>query len=652
MLSTHYALRPLVRSVCAVLGDAGDDLQKQRYFSHQPPALYPVLSQPKSSIARLTDEELLLIFQEAVNIVFSNPTTLEPHPKPAISVTISHVCRRWRGIALSSSYLWSHVFSCSLSEVEQHLFRSGTRPLTIYGIFPATQVHNEASSKEDYSTAIAAALVERAHRWKALRWVDGSANSATNILCLMKTPKAYPMLEKLRLTIPECVHLGRGPVNRPGTILFPALKSLSLTRVNPMVLPRSAMPSLQMLQLSGFMRKLLLSHLFSLLSETPALRMLILQLTLPTVDIHLLANNDPSSRRRPPAPRRSPLKLPELVYLSLGPAPTSGVWRLFLLLDLPVLECLILYVYTDVDTTDWLCLADGRLVPPPVRSPSAPIVHLPALHSLRVTYCISSAPTVTAPDAQPTAFPQLRHLVFPALADLQITHAFVREVEGKPTPLPLHPFDALFDAPDLTHVARLDLTGCALPFRALCDALQTRLPALEVLMLSACPGAGALVCALAPGECGGECERWRSWIGLKVRLVVLRQCEDVRAGCLRKVIEVRLRASGGGADTKADLSPSRGANGASASEPELTGTGTPPTPGPHESGAGSDSDLAEVGDRPRRIATVQVLGCVHVTEDDVRALATIPGAPTLFWMAKGSSEHIKIPAAAVPENAV
>ncbi|KAM5542303.1 hypothetical protein V8D89_004176 [Ganoderma adspersum] len=605
MLSPDDQRRPLTRSVCAtvraLLGDAGDVLHKHRCLMDQsPPAASLVLVCPRSPIARLSNEELLLIFEEALYNVFSNPRMFVYPRKPAVLVVISHVSRRWRGVALMNSCLWTHIISSSLAEVEHHMCRSRARPLTIYGMFPAQQVIAGPSSADHDSAAIAVAL----------------------------TPNAYPMLENLEIILPEYAHLDiMRPNDANNAILFPALKNIALIRVHPMILRNSSMPSLQNLRLEGLIGRVLFSQLFSLLYRSPALRTLILHLTLPTIDLLALSPVSSLPRLFPNGPLRGTrFKLRQLVYLSLNPAPPLNLRLLFLLLDLPALERLDLHIHTDPRIAHWPCVApDGRTITilPSPPSPNAQIVRLPSLHSLHVTYCIipssASAPSsesTPATNAAPTAtFPQLRRIVFPAFADLQIAHAFLRDparAQDSATPPPphhLHPFDALVHAPDFTHLVRLALARCALPLRALCDALRTRLPALEALVLNACPGAGALVCALAPGECGGEHEHEHEHEHE-------REHEGERGrGDACAVIEARLRAGASTADA--------GSETKSMSIPSASS-------GERVAAAGSKL-AAGRGGRPERITQIQVLECAGVTRDDMAALAAIPGAPTLYW---------------------
>ena len=240
-------------------------------------------------------------------------------------------------------------------------------------------MNSGSKSRKDGSPAIATTLVENAHRWKALIWADGSANNTANVARLLQNPNAYPMLELIDITLPQCIPVEMGAANASNAILFPALQTLGLTRVHPMALPRSAMPSLLHLKLKDLAHTLYLSELLPLLSGTPALRVLTLHHALPTIDPHRVLNLGCSSPRwLPIGPLRVPsirsrmraVTLPALVSLSLHPAPASGLWILFLFLELPALETLDLHVYTETDPHSALfsgLTRDGRtfLLRPP-----------------------------------------------------------------------------------------------------------------------------------------------------------------------------------------------------------------------------------------------------------------------------------------------
>ncbi|PIL30000.1 hypothetical protein GSI_07911 [Ganoderma sinense ZZ0214-1] len=674
MLTAHRRFAPLT---CAVVGHGK---HTGCLLNHSSPHFNTVLSHYHSPITRLSNEELLLVFEAALDSVFAtgNVTAFRHLQHPDILVTISHVCRRWRAIAISNSGLWKNISSCSLSVIERYLSRSGTRPLNVYERFPSP-------SRKDASAAIADALAEKAYRWKTLLWVDRSANNATNVARLLQSQNAYPALERLELSILRCVPVKAGADNASNTILFPALQHLSLTRVHPMVLPRSAMPSLLTLKLDGLARKLLFSRLLYHLSGAPALRTLILHDTLPTVDPHRLATMGvspptlfPNGTIRVSEGTRK-VKLPALHSLSLRPAPPWALWLLFHYLELPALTKLDLHIYTDRHSQHWPWISpDGRPVevtlPPSddVLGPDHWAIPLPALRTLHITYYVSppSPPSTSpqGPDAPPPAtatLPQLRRLAFPGLTELQIALASDPRVPATSTssstppragpPIspsvlpPLPAFDALLHAPDFRHLVRLALVGCVLPLTPLSDALRGRMPALEVLALRACRGAGPLVCALAPGECRGPggCERSTgdkdgdgdgdggaggdgetggagSWIGMNVSVVIVSKCADVRAGCLRRVIEARVRASA--------VSVSASGSG---SELKSTSTGNGTLPGSSEPGVpvagGGLATGVGTRTRPQRITQMQVLECPGVTKGDAAALAGIPGAPAVYW---------------------
>ena len=67
---------------------------------------------------------------ELLSRVFSSFIGQEDTDTDLVSVT--HVCRRWRAIALSNPNLWNHVFVTSLEKAATFIERSGDQPLNIY----------------------------------------------------------------------------------------------------------------------------------------------------------------------------------------------------------------------------------------------------------------------------------------------------------------------------------------------------------------------------------------------------------------------------------------------------------------------------------------------------------------------------------------
>ena len=103
-----------------------------------------------------------MIFQE---VVLSDHTISTPTPDPLAAVTLSHVCRLWRAIALSTSSLWAHISDIPHPAVSQFLSRSRNRPLSIQLKF--NPLHT-------MSVGLALSVIRRAHRCKELHWIDES----------------------------------------------------------------------------------------------------------------------------------------------------------------------------------------------------------------------------------------------------------------------------------------------------------------------------------------------------------------------------------------------------------------------------------------------------------------------------------------------
>ncbi|EPQ50342.1 hypothetical protein GLOTRDRAFT_123591 [Gloeophyllum trabeum ATCC 11539] len=226
-------------------------------------------------------------------------------------LVVSHVCRRWRAIALSTPHLWcAATLKDTLKALPDILARSGTLPLSL--LLPKCDLGHTA------------ALVAECSRWRHIRM-----DLTQEALRLFQTtpPLRLPVLQTL------CLELSVKAMHELNRIRAfedaPMLSHLSL------VLDCSS--TRDCLVLSGVWRRL--THLvltrrdgfldcIDALNQCPALRSLHL------IFVYDALSSDPRFNPHYPSPSQT-LKLPQLETLRLC-APDVGAC--FTLLDLPALE--------------------------------------------------------------------------------------------------------------------------------------------------------------------------------------------------------------------------------------------------------------------------------------------------------------------------
>lgn len=98
-----------------------------RYLKHGPLPLDPANGQEEA--VSPAEESSSLMAQ----LVRFAPTgaTHNIHPSPYVWIRLTHVCRAWRDMALSTSTLWTHVALVSEEAMMEILRRSGEQPLTV-----------------------------------------------------------------------------------------------------------------------------------------------------------------------------------------------------------------------------------------------------------------------------------------------------------------------------------------------------------------------------------------------------------------------------------------------------------------------------------------------------------------------------------------
>ncbi|KAI0762316.1 hypothetical protein C8Q74DRAFT_142562 [Fomes fomentarius] len=485
-----------------------------------------------SAVVTRVEQPQLRLPEELLLKIFCHVTY---HTNPfdqSAPVRLSHVCVAWRRLALSTSSLWRRIERASPALVRVFLRRSGAAPLDIAH-------HRHPVTSERRSISLATRYSDHAARWRSLTWKDESSCSAHSVGQLLNTPSSFPLLTDLTVessvtVLPSSMALTRCQAFE-GPSRFPALRSLSLRNVHPLVLWPGGTPCLRRLSLRSI-EGLRLSQLYTLLSNAP-LKQVAFELTAPVVDLRFSKTSvmggpiDLSSNTAPP------MTLP-VNSLTWIPAPYSDLWRILHFFRMPRLQRLTLGVRVSRSTSRLLHVIDqntfyaGGADDTLTGIPSGSSISLDSLCHLDIMYCGLHNAHMPPPTLSRLYFPALRALALGSLLSDQ--HA---------APPPLPPFTALFEEQPLSRLTELVLRNFALIPHTTRSVLA-RCPALALLVLRKCTGSGALICALAPGTCEDGHRDWGRGDGApalcpQLNALDIDGSEDLTIGCIRRVIFAR-----------------------------------------------------------------------------------------------------------------
>ncbi|EKM54860.1 uncharacterized protein PHACADRAFT_259015 [Phanerochaete carnosa HHB-10118-sp] len=82
-------------------------------------------------VSRLPPELLLLVFEDWASECYTETQETEPETRPYAWIRCTHVCRRWRELALSSPFLWRRIVPTSPEWTQELLSRSRQTPLLV-----------------------------------------------------------------------------------------------------------------------------------------------------------------------------------------------------------------------------------------------------------------------------------------------------------------------------------------------------------------------------------------------------------------------------------------------------------------------------------------------------------------------------------------
>lgn len=225
-------------------------------------------------VSRLPPEVLVMIFDLYAAYCFS-AASQEDHDPPRTYTWIrcTHVCRRWRQVALSTPWLWRRVCLTSLDWSREVLARSANVPL---------QVNLTADYGEDRDKSAIALICEQFPRTceAHVRDTDLTASTAEYAAPLLRSlevsgtvkPWYIRPFESARLEAPCTVFCKGG---------LPMLTRLEVTTCTPVLLWSLLQPSLQVLRVNDLKPTAKIESWLHALSELPNLRDLELDLNTP-----------------------------------------------------------------------------------------------------------------------------------------------------------------------------------------------------------------------------------------------------------------------------------------------------------------------------------------------------------------------------------
>ncbi|KAJ7062150.1 hypothetical protein C8F01DRAFT_1136664 [Mycena amicta] len=481
------------------------------------------LDRQRQPIHWIPPELLIHIFLFAVTRP-ARDAVPENEPFHRSPVVISHVCSRWRSIALGVSRLWACISVqssvWSTDAIVEFLKRSLEAPLdVVFALPPSVDMAAEFVRAEKlfahldphYSRIRSLSVQTRGVAMQKLvlnlRQKDLYALQSLN-LCAVSLMSSSPSLQSLNPTQMEA----SGPVL--------ALRHLRLDKLPLYNIPTHFLANLVTLELAFPPKKstterlnsymLRLSHLLRFLRETPKLEELVLLNTVPYVDVS--RGDEEDAPMLDTLSRVTPIELPHLRSIDWAYPFAADVHYFLSFFILPALESIDIGVEEFTMHRPHVHLFRGY----PETAASQlwnRIHHLPALRSVSIQ-CVNTDSISSV----------LRKFTMPTLSSLDLAF-HDKPQSGVPPVLPR--MEALLRDPRLPFLTRLALARFSIPADSV-TAWLGYLPALEHLALTACVGAPALLVALQGAR---VCPQLAE---LKLEL-----CDDVRSVEVLNVVRAR-----------------------------------------------------------------------------------------------------------------
>ncbi|KAJ3491457.1 hypothetical protein NLI96_g697 [Meripilus lineatus] len=575
----------------------------------------------------------------------------EQHP----AVTISHVSRKWRILALNCSALWTTiVIGRKLRGLTNFSKRSGMRPLSIY--------HGDASPGIPYRAVQHLKLkdffVMSCNRWRSLKW-SSPMNPLVDILTHLNTQECFPYLCSLDLSLmhsERTIILQRSPMTFPvgPMVQFPELSDIRLSYVLPSELPPSALPALRTFHLHFPMRSCVqwpllpkMSEVCAFLYRSPNLEELIFDDSVPLMDIQL--SLDDSIHSLPPvAPnsrktrfRITPIVMQKLTRFEWSFPPPKDAWRFFYFVEMPSLLRLDMVLNTPQTRLTQLFGGVLSLVDTAQRvseDVTDPLIHFEALEDLRVETLDTDS-----------LYQAFRKLDFPVLKKLSLS--FIHSQKNSPK---LPRIESIFREPRMPNLVSLTLRNFKLHLDETHMALRY-MPALEHLTLDACSGANILDLLGNGGSKAQDTTTLRQWVCPRLEHLTFVNCRRVQFSTLAALVKMRKQCSARRVGSSSGAMEGRAvvplrrrvlhqiqnrSLDASAQSTPIRG------PAGFASSAGARSPLASPGrsvlqdwcpdekTQPRAINMVDIIGCMRVSEAELISLQDdVYGVEEVYWCA-------------------
>jgi hypothetical protein len=464
------------------------------------------------------------------------------HPLAPPPIVLSHVCRKWRAIALSNPILWSrvrHATSINRRALPAFLDRSANAPLdiTFYSIDDRQLSYHQGiyNSAMDFLDLITL----HSRRWKSIKFRSlTSGPIQTLVSTLADTTRKFPYLATLDIAHLQSRHGSRPIISAPDVLNSPrldpaasTLRHLRLEKV-PLYMFGTLLSNVTHLELSQPLykwyghrieRSFYLSGLLDFLTTLPLLKDLTLIDTTHGLRLVSFAPYDADE----------PVQLLHLKRIEWScPYPTA-IHQFLSSVHAPSLDKLDL-------------ILDDQPTRKPVRMANyiAPATHydisrtdLLTLHSLKdLSIHYADQDTLAAVS---------RYMNFPSLHTLELTN--IQNYQQKPLKqigkmdprrLEFPRIDFVFRDPRLPQLTRLTISHFEVEVES-ASTMLVYMPSLTALYLDACTRLPALLACLSRGRGEGAVSIRRAALCPRLETLSFWSCADLELAGLLDVVKAR-----------------------------------------------------------------------------------------------------------------